>query len=58
MSIEIRRMNVRCQVVVAPEPLPPAAARTPPSEASELRQQILAQCRAWLRDELRRTRER
>lgn len=56
MSIEIRRMSVRCQVVVAPAPPPPA----PPTaaQAQELRTQLLAQCRAWLRDELRRAKER
>jgi len=54
MSIEIRQLSVRCRVVASPPPARPAPAVDP----QLLKEQVLAQCRAWLRDELRRTRER
>jgi hypothetical protein len=55
MSIEIRQLVVRCQVVLAQPPAPPAARAL---EARELKEQLLSQCREWLREELRRARER
>ena len=53
MAIEIRQLSVRCRVVA-----PPPARPAPAIDARLLKEQLLAQCRAWLRDELRRTRER
>ncbi|WP_457333522.1 DUF5908 family protein [Rhizobacter sp. P5_C2] len=54
MAIEIRQLSVRCRIV-APPPSP-RPQRT--DDMRVLKEQIFAQCRAWLRDELRRSRER
>lgn len=54
MAIEIRQLSVRCRIVMPPPA--PRPARTDDPRA--LKEQLFAQCRAWLRDELRRTRER
>lgn len=55
MAIEIRQLSVRCRII-----LPPAQpARSPRGDDLRvLKEQILSQCRAWLRDEMRRVRER
>ncbi len=58
MSIEIRQLVVRCQVVITPAPPAQAAARALAAESREIKEQLLAQCRAWLRDELRRLKDR
>jgi len=55
MTIEIRQLSVRCRVI-APPATP--ARHVPAVDPRVLKEQVLAQCRAWLRDELRRHRER
>lgn len=55
MSIEVRQLLIRSQVTPAPAPPPPAIA---PRDLQRLREQLLAECRAWLTDRLRAQRER
>ena len=55
MSIEVRQLLIRSQVT--PAPAPPAPAMTP-RDLQRLREQLLAECRAWLADRLRAQRER
>lgn len=54
MAIEIRQLSVRCRIV-----MPPPSPRLQRNEdVRVLKEQLFAQCRAWLRDELRRAKER
>jgi hypothetical protein len=55
MSIEVRQLLIRSQVTPAPAPPAPAIA---PRDLQRLREQLLAECRAWLADRLRAQRER
>lgn len=54
MTIEVRQLIIRSQVVSAP----PAAPALPAKEMERLRQQILAECRAIVAEQLRQARER
>lgn len=54
MTIEVRQLIIRSQVVTAP-PAPPAL---PAKDLERLRQQILAECRALVAEQLRQPRER
>jgi hypothetical protein len=55
MSIEVRQFVVRCQVVLPPA-APAAPART--ADLQSLREELLAECRALLRDTLQQAKER
>lgn len=55
MSIEVRQLLIRTQVTTAPAPPPAAVA---PRELQRLREQLLAECRAWLAERQRMQRER
>ncbi len=55
MSIEVRQLSIRCQLAPssAPAPVPPTH-----GELQALKEQLLAECKAWLQDRLQQTRER
>jgi hypothetical protein len=55
MSIEVRQMSIRCQLAPATAPAP-----QPPSqwELQALKEQLLAECKAWLQERLQQARER
>ena len=55
MTIEVRQLIVRCQVLL---PAPPAPRAVPPADLHALKEHLLGQCKAWLRDELQRLKER
>ena len=55
MSIEVRQLLIRSQITPAPVHAPAAI---PPRELQRLREQLLAECRAWLAERLRTQRER
>ena len=55
MSIEVRQLSIRCQL--APSTVPAPATPTP-WELQALREQLLAECKAWLQDRLQQARER
>lgn len=55
MSIEVRQLLIRSQVTPAPATAPAAI---PPRELQRLREQLLAECRAWLAERQRAQRER
>ena len=55
MAIEVRQLLIRSQVT--PAPAPPAATVSP-RDLQRLREQLLAECRAWLTERLRAQRER
>ncbi len=54
MTIEVRQLVIRAQVGVRPPAPPPAAALTPAAarELERAKAQILAECKAWLREQL------
>lgn len=55
MTIEVRQLLIRSQVQAEP----PAPARAPASrEMEQLRQQLLAECKAWLLERLQNQKER
>jgi hypothetical protein len=56
MAIEVRQMVVRCSIVLPPPAPAQAAVREP--ELQALREQLLAECRALLREGLQRAGER
>ncbi len=55
MSIEVRQLLIRSQVTPAPA-APPAALTA--RDLQRLREQLLAECRAWLAERQRMQRER
>jgi hypothetical protein len=55
MSIEVRQLSIRCQL--APSSAP-AQAQPTQAELQALKEQLLAQCKAWLQDRLQQDRER
>jgi hypothetical protein len=55
MSIEVRQMSIRCQVLL------PASAVAPPMTSRELaamKEKLLAECKALLREQLQHSKER
>ena len=57
MSIEVRQLTIRCQLAPAPASVPAAPAPTP-GELQSLREQLLAECKAWLQERLQQAKER
>lgn len=55
MSIEVRQMSIRCQVVSPPAPAP---SPLPTRELAALRERLLDECKAMLREQLQQTKER
>lgn len=55
MSIEVQQLLVRLQIT--PAPAPPVSA-IPQRDLQRLREQLQADCRAWLEDRLRAQQER
>lgn len=55
MSIEVRQLLIRSQVTPAPAPPPAVMA---PRELQRLREQLLAECKAWLTERQRAQQER
>lgn len=55
MSIEVRQLLIRSQVTPAPAP-PPAALGA--RDLQRLREQLMAECRAWLAERQRTQQER
>lgn len=55
MTIEVRQLLIKSQVQSAP----PAPARAPTGrELDQARQQLLAECKAWLLEKLQEQKER
>jgi len=56
MTIEVRQLLIKSTVGRGPaEPAPPAPAR---AGLEELREEILAECKAWMEEKLQQARER
>lgn len=55
MSIEVRQLSIRCELAPSSSPPPPPPQQ---SELQALREQLLAECKAWLQDRLQQARER
>ncbi len=62
MTIEVRQLLVRAQVGTSPaqaDAADPSRANTPPPAwAQRLRRELLAECKAWLREQEQRAHER
>jgi len=58
MTIEVRQVLIRSQVGVRPVPGGTSPTTTSPRELERAKAQILAECKAWLRDQLHAARER
>jgi Family of unknown function (DUF5908) len=56
MSIEVRQLLIRSQVGAPPPAAPPAPATA--REIEQAKAQILAECKAWLREKLQDHKER
>ena len=57
MTIEVRQLLIRSQVGLRTAP-PAAGAPADARELERVKAQILAECKAWLREQLREARER
>jgi hypothetical protein len=57
MSIEVRQLSIRCQLAPSTAAAPASAPPTP-WELQALREQLLAECKAWLQERLQQARER
>lgn len=57
MSIEVRQLSIRCQLAPAPASVPAAHALMQ-GELQALKEQLLAECKAWLQDRMQQGRER
>lgn len=57
MTIEVRQLLIRTQVGLRPA-APAAATAASARELERAKAQILAECKAWLREQLRATQER
>lgn len=60
MPIEVRQLVIKSTVNPAPSAPASGAAGAEPSAAwrERLREELLAECKAWVEDRLQRTRER
>jgi hypothetical protein len=56
MTIEVRQMLIKSQVAGVPPRVPAPALGT--REMERLRQELLAECKAWLQQKLQEQRER
>lgn len=55
MSIEVRQLSIRCQLAPSSTPAPAMPSQ---GELQALKEQLLAECKAWLQDRLQQARER
>jgi hypothetical protein len=62
MTIEVRQLLVRAQVGASPAQAdaghPSRATTPPPAWVQRLRRELLAECKAWLREQQQREHER
>jgi len=58
MTIEVRQLLIRSQVTPAAPPPRPQADAWSEQEAERLKQELLAECKAWLAEKLHEQRER
>lgn len=56
MGIEVRQLLIRSQVNASPAPAPRAALAA--ADLQRLREQLLAECKAWVAGQLQAQRER
>lgn len=57
MTIEVRQLLIRSQVSPPPQQRPPGQAWSE-QDAERLKQELLAECKAWLAEKLHEQRER
>lgn len=58
MTIEIRQLLIRSQVGPRASASAPAGSAYAAHELERMKAQLLAECKAWLREQLQATRER
>ena len=58
MPIEVRQLLIKSTVAGAPEPPASRAADPPAAWRERLREELMAECKAWVEDRLQRARER
>ena len=58
MPIEVRQLLIKSTVGTAPPPASPAADAPSAAWRERLREDLLAECKAWVEDRLQKARER
>ncbi len=58
MTIEVRQLLIKSQVNSAPQPSAPANAAWAEQQRAQVKEEILAECKAWLAQKLLAARER
>ncbi len=58
MPIEVRQLLIKSMVASAPQPSASAPAEPNSAWRERLREELMAECKAWVEDRLQRARER